>query len=819
MKRFGKYQLGERLAYGGMAEVFLATIEGEAGFSKPVVIKRLHPRLSRDGEFVKMLIDEARITAQLSQSNICQVLDLGSVDGSYYIAMEYIAGEDLQTIADRFQYLGRRLPDEAIVFVIGEVLAGLDYAHAKAGGDGRPLGIIHRDISPQNVLVSYDGDVKVIDFGIAKAQTRMVQTEAGVIKGKFRYMSPEQAAGSGVDHRTDIFAAGIVLYELLRGSPHMTGLPDTEVLRRMREADIEPLSRTRPTISPELARIVGRATARHAHDRYQTAGEFRDALATYMRDIGATFGRSRLATLMRETFSDARRQHRSIHPESAPAIGSDVAERINPTELAVAADAETEVPPESTLSRDVLSGIPVRRGSTELVDGHSLAAPMDTEEESTIPPRELAARLHEPSVPRELTPVKRTDSASFIDSSDLPAEQHEVDGHEPLTYEMSVRELIGETAPDGRPVQPVVDEARSTNRQHRPAYVAPDFVPRPAALNSVDSEDEIETDVADAEGRPTRIATNAVQPRQPAAPHVPADPLKAPSVALPELPGHVRRAARGGPELLPVDTSTTQRDPPPAMAAAATRTPPLAERSGRGTFDPPAGFVPPPLVAAPLAASAGEMSISRERPPVRSGRSGWRGVFVFLLVIVVLAGAGYAVHYFGLADLRSFLSSSPPAAVDAGAVADAGKSALPERSSSERRRRKRARPRAVIDEVDKTLGLRTPAQVAARSKPSSKSRGDDVAAEIDATFGLQAKQQAALASEKGTLLVSGPGKRGVYIEGKLYGHTPRVTLKLPPGTYHVRVWRPLDGTDRRERTVKIEPGKRTTVHFTEDLVP
>ena len=187
---FGKYALTKRLAIGGMAEVFQATVHGEAGFAKPVVIKRLHPRFNEDAEFVQMLIDEARLTAQLNHSNICQVLDLGSVGGSYYIAMEYVAGEDLRTLHDHFRRQKECIPVDCAVFIVSEVLAGLDYAHRKEGSDGRSLGVIHRDVSPHNVLISYEGEVKVIDFGIAKARSRLIQTQAGVIKGKFRYMSP-----------------------------------------------------------------------------------------------------------------------------------------------------------------------------------------------------------------------------------------------------------------------------------------------------------------------------------------------------------------------------------------------------------------------------------------------------------------------------------------------------------------------------------------------------------------------------------------------------------------------------------------------------
>jgi len=308
---FGKYKLTERLAIGGMAEVFLGTIEGAAGFTKMVVIKRLHPQYNRDKAFIQMLIDEARLTSQLNHGNICQVYDLGEEEGSYFIALEYIAGEDVRTLQDHCRRAGDEFPIAAGVFIVSETLAGLDYAHRKEGADG-PMGIIHRDVSPQNILISYEGEVKVIDFGIAKARTRMAkETEAGVIKGKFRYMSPEQASGLRVDNRTDVFAAGVVLYELLAGETHALNLPDTEVLRRMRAAEFEPLRKRRRGIPGKLEKIVHKALGRKASQRYATAAEFRAALLKFLQSQKVTFGSAELSKLMGKVFSAERRKRRN----------------------------------------------------------------------------------------------------------------------------------------------------------------------------------------------------------------------------------------------------------------------------------------------------------------------------------------------------------------------------------------------------------------------------------------------------------------------------------------------------------------------------
>ena len=310
LEKFGQYTLVDRLAVGGMAEVYLATVHGEAGFTKPVVIKRLHDRYNEDDGLVQMFVDEARLTAQLMHSNICQVHDLGLVDEAFFMAMEFIAGEDVRTLQDYSNRERVAMPVEAAVFIMCEVLAGLDYAHRKEDSDGRSLNIIHRDVSPQNILISYEGEVKVIDFGIAKARTRAVQTQAGIIKGKFRYMSPEQASGLAVDHRTDQFAAAVVLYELLTGRPHSLELPDTEIIHRIRQAKFIPLGKQRKVPS-RLEKIVNKALSRQPDKRFDTSADFRADLMDLAQRCKWRFGNRELSALMRRVFDAARRKKRS----------------------------------------------------------------------------------------------------------------------------------------------------------------------------------------------------------------------------------------------------------------------------------------------------------------------------------------------------------------------------------------------------------------------------------------------------------------------------------------------------------------------------
>ena len=299
---FGRYILLERIAIGGMAEIFKAKSPGLGGFEKILAIKRLHPRYSQDADFIEMLIDEARITVELAHSNIGQIFDLGKVDDHYFIAMEYIDGRDLYRVMKRLKDRDIRCPIDGAAYITMEACAGLDYAHRKKDSRGRPLNIVHRDVSPQNVLVSFEGDVKIVDFGIAKAALRAYETESGIIKGKFYYMSPEQAKGEPLDHRTDVFSMGIVLYEMLTGDLLYKDDDDVTLLSRVRRAEIEPPSLMRPEVPRSLEEIVMKALARERADRYPSAQHMQRDLARFLRNSGAVFNKSRLGQLMRELF-------------------------------------------------------------------------------------------------------------------------------------------------------------------------------------------------------------------------------------------------------------------------------------------------------------------------------------------------------------------------------------------------------------------------------------------------------------------------------------------------------------------------------------
>ncbi|HET6343504.1 MAG TPA: serine/threonine-protein kinase, partial [Myxococcota bacterium] len=232
---FGRYQLLKRIGLGGMAEVFAARSHTLDGFEKDLVIKCMREDLTDDQEFVSMFIDEARISSSLSHPNIVQVFDFGQVGAVYYLAMEYVHGCDLQRVLQLPDVQARGLDAPLALLIMGETLKGLEYAHAKTGRDGQPLGVIHRDISPQNIMVSADGTVKLTDFGIAKVRGRAKETQPRLLVGKLAYMAPEQAhAGAVLDKRADIFACGVVLWEMLAGRPLYVGTTDI-LLKLVRE--------------------------------------------------------------------------------------------------------------------------------------------------------------------------------------------------------------------------------------------------------------------------------------------------------------------------------------------------------------------------------------------------------------------------------------------------------------------------------------------------------------------------------------------------------------------------------------------------------
>ena len=302
--QFGRYELLKRLAGGGMGEVYLARQRGLAGFQKLVVIKTLLPHLCEDEELIAMFTDEARLSAQLIHPNICQVFEFDEIGGNYYIAMEYLRGEDLRRLFRACQEQGRPLPLPLICRIIADAAAGLAFAHSLRDPAGRPYGIVHRDISPQNILVTLDGGVKIIDFGIAKAAGRAQHTRTGALKGKCSYMSPEQASGATVDSRADIFALGIVLHELLTGRRLFKAEDDAQTLARVRECRVPPPSEIDPGVDPGLDPIVLKALEKDPALRYESAQDLRLALEDWLVEGRRSAASAHLAEFLKVIYAD-----------------------------------------------------------------------------------------------------------------------------------------------------------------------------------------------------------------------------------------------------------------------------------------------------------------------------------------------------------------------------------------------------------------------------------------------------------------------------------------------------------------------------------
>ena len=297
-KTIGRYQIVDRLAVGGMAELFKATLMGDHGFEKLVAIKKILPHLATDQSFVEMFIDEARITAQLDHRHIVQVFELGNDADTPYIAMQFVDGLDVLALLRECARAQIRLPADLCALIARDVLDALDYAHNALDGSGRPLGIIHRDISPGNVLLSWRGDVKLTDFGIARAAERRHKTEAGTLKGKYGYMSPEQVSGSTeIDARSDLFSVGILLAEMVMARRLFTSTNDLDILLMVRDARLDRLHKYASEFPIELRVLTVRALQRRPEDRWQSAAQFRDAIDEWIRRTTRVQSRD-LATLI-----------------------------------------------------------------------------------------------------------------------------------------------------------------------------------------------------------------------------------------------------------------------------------------------------------------------------------------------------------------------------------------------------------------------------------------------------------------------------------------------------------------------------------------
>lgn len=303
-RRLGRYHLTYRIAFGGMAELFRAFTFDDEGHKLDVAIKRLLPHFREDRQFVDMLTDEFKLVSWLKHPNIAEVYELVEVDDALLIAMEYVDGKDLRSTVERAKDTTAKLALDDVVYVVARSLEGLHHAHVARDPGSEPLRIVHRDFSPSNVLLGYDGVVKLCDFGIAKATHNRIQTKTGIIKGKVKYMSPEQAFGRKLDWRSDVFSAGSVLYELATGYAPFSAPNEIDLIFTVREAAPTPCRELNPDIPEALAAVIEKAMSRSRSARFQSALEFRNALLTFLRSFNPAYRRTKLAQFMKKVWRD-----------------------------------------------------------------------------------------------------------------------------------------------------------------------------------------------------------------------------------------------------------------------------------------------------------------------------------------------------------------------------------------------------------------------------------------------------------------------------------------------------------------------------------
>ncbi|MEO7734036.1 MAG: serine/threonine-protein kinase, partial [Kofleriaceae bacterium] len=302
--RLGKYEILTALASGGMATIYIGRSTGIGSFERHVVLKVILPERANDETSVQMFLDEARLAASLNHQNVAQVFEVGQDTGIHYLAMEYVHGQDLRALLAKAGSTGTRVPIELALTVVAGAAAGLDHAHERRSSDGTPMGIVHRDVSPSNIMIGYDGSVKLLDFGIAKATMRSVETQSGIIKGKFAYMAPEQCRGREVDRRSDVFSLGIILYEVTTQHRCFRADSDFDTMHRIVTGDIVRPSRLVQGYPQALEAIVMKALAVDANQRYASAGQLLEAIEGF-----ATSGRMSLSTMslgrfMRDMFGE-----------------------------------------------------------------------------------------------------------------------------------------------------------------------------------------------------------------------------------------------------------------------------------------------------------------------------------------------------------------------------------------------------------------------------------------------------------------------------------------------------------------------------------
>lgn len=384
---FGKYLLLRKIASGGMGQVFLA-LERGAGFERLVVIKLILPHLAEDEEFLSMFLDEARLVARLAHPNLITILDLTEIDGRHCLAMEYVQGDDVRRLEKFARTEGKPLPEGLALRIVAEAAAGLHYAHQARDQQGRPLQLVHRDVSPQNILVGFDGGVKVIDFGVAKAMGSASHTATGVLKGKYPYMSPEQANGLAVDARSDLFSLGVVLWELLTGRRLFKGESDLMTLRLVRDCQVPLPSQLNPKLSPGVDALVLKALAPTPEGRFPDCGAFRLVIEDFILQHQLPASNAHLSAWLREVYAE--RIAREADPSNLDQLpeDADLDAKSNPSRSSVRSHSQKPEPQAVALEGTMVVPAPTK----PVVDGK-------THHTQTLLPDTVSRRRRIPVMP------------------------------------------------------------------------------------------------------------------------------------------------------------------------------------------------------------------------------------------------------------------------------------------------------------------------------------------------------------------------------------------------------------------------------------
>ncbi|MFT3691634.1 MAG: serine/threonine-protein kinase [Kofleriaceae bacterium] len=381
-----RYTITERLDHGGMAEVFRGVAESMEGFKKAVAIKRILPNLTKNQKFVSMFLDEARLSLFLQHANIVQVFDISKTpDNAYFLVMEYVDGCNLKALIERSKQKNKRIDLAHSIYIMTECCKALNYAHFLEHPEtNEPLGIVHRDISPPNILLSKNGEVKLVDFGLAKANTQIESTDQGVVKGKFSYLSPEAASGLEVDHRADVFAVGIILWEMFTGRRLFYGESDYQTVELVRQARVPSIAALNPEVEPELEAIVRKSLARDANNRYQNAADLGDALTQYLFSHRMKVSARDIASLVRDAQVEQMRK-RSAEPKES-LIDALINDEMHKMTSLVEGESEGAAPGEGASSLDPSAFVDTAGWAGEMGLQQSGAAPAPPIKRPTKPP-------------------------------------------------------------------------------------------------------------------------------------------------------------------------------------------------------------------------------------------------------------------------------------------------------------------------------------------------------------------------------------------------------------------------------------------------